>query len=152
MFESAIMIKSIHGQGVVRILPKSTSFWKHVRQLPEKLRAFLEFGSATPCPILSLQGGIMKEIKKGDRIAFRAIDFIGSEFTPIGDVIGFGEEARKRFPKECCEADDDVLLVKSTDHGNLYIVHESEVLEIIRPDQKINLDAKRIGTVRRLKD
>lgn len=95
----------------------------------------------------------MKEIKKGDRFAFRAVDhFTGTEFTPIGDIIGFGEEVRKRYPEECAEATDDVLLVKSTDHENLYVVHESEVLEIIKPEQKINLDAKRIGTVRKLEE
>ena len=91
-----------------------------------------------------------REIKKGDRIAFRAIDELAAtEFTPIGDVIGFGEEVRKKYPVECAEAPDDMLLVKSTDHGNLYVVHPSEVLEITKPEQLLNLDAKRVGTVRK---
>lgn len=92
-----------------------------------------------------------KKIQKGNRIAFRALDnFTGTEFMPIGDVIGFGAEVRKRWPEEMGEAPDDMLLVKSTDHENLYAVHPSEILEIIEPNQKINLKAKRIGTGRKL--
>ena len=92
------------------------------------------------------------KVKKGDRIAFRAIDeFAATEFTPIGIVIGFGEEIRKKYPVECAEASDDMILVKSPDHGNLYVVHPSEVLEITKPEQRLNLDAKRIGTVRKVK-
>jgi len=94
----------------------------------------------------------MKKIEKGDRIAFRAIDELAAtEFTPIGIVIGFGKEIRKRYPAEMAEASDDMILVKSTDHGNLYVVHPSEVLEITKPEQRLNLDAKRIGTVRKVK-
>lgn len=93
-----------------------------------------------------------KEIAKGDVIAFRAVDELGAtNFTPIGKVIGFGEEVREKYPVECAEAPEDMILVKSTDHGNLYVVHPSEVLEIIKPKQRINLDAKRIGTVRKVK-
>jgi hypothetical protein len=92
------------------------------------------------------------KVKKGDRIAFRAVDELGAtNFTPIGIVIGFGEEVRKKYPVECAEASDDMLLVKSTDHGNLYVVHPSEVLEVTKPEQRLNLDAKRIGTVRKVK-
>ncbi|TET22767.1 MAG: hypothetical protein E3J76_04545 [Candidatus Aminicenantes bacterium] len=92
------------------------------------------------------------KVKKGDRIAFRAVDELGAtNFTPIGVVIGFGEEVRKKYPVECAEASDDMLLVKSTDHGNLYVVHPSEVLEVTKPEQRLNLDAKRIGTVRKVK-
>ena len=94
-----------------------------------------------------------REIKKGDRIAFKAIDELaGTEFTPIGIVIGFGEEVRKKYPVECAEAPDDMILVKSTDHGNLYVVHPSEVLEITKPEQLLNLDAKRVGTVRKVEN
>ncbi len=92
-----------------------------------------------------------REVKKGDRIAFKAIDELaGTEFTPIGDVIGFGEEVRKKYPVECAEASDDMILVKSVHHGNLYVVHPSEVLEITKPEQLLNLDAKRVGTVRKV--
>jgi len=91
------------------------------------------------------------KVKRGDRIAFRAIDELsGTEFTPIGDVIGFGEEVRKKYPVACAEAPDDMILVKSVHHGNLYVVHPSEVLEITKPDQRLNLEAKRIGTVRKV--
>jgi len=94
-----------------------------------------------------------REIKKGDRIAFRAIDELAAtEFTPIGIVIGFSEEIRKKYPVECAEAPDDMLLVKSTYHGNLYVVHPSEVLEITKPEQLLNLDAKRVGTVRKVEN
>lgn len=91
-----------------------------------------------------------KKIRRGHKIAFRAIDELsGKEFTPVGKVIGRGKEIRKRYPKEMAEASDNMILVKSTDHGNLYVVDPSEVLEIIKAKQKINLKAKRIGTVRR---
>ena len=92
-----------------------------------------------------------KEIAKGDRIAFKAIDELaGTKFTPIGIVIGFGEEIRKKYPVECAEASDDMILVKSTDHGNLYVVHPSEILEITKPEQRLNLEAKRAGSVRKV--
>ena len=94
-----------------------------------------------------------REIKKGDRIAFKAIDELGAtNFTPIGIVIGLGEEVRKKYPVECAEASDDMILVKSTDHGNLYVVHPSEVLEITKPEQRLNLEAKRIGSVRKMEN
>lgn len=44
-----------------------------------------------------------------------------------------------------------MILVNSVHHGNLYVVHPSEVLEITKPEQRLNLDAKRIGTVRKVK-
>ncbi|TET74484.1 MAG: hypothetical protein E3J56_02310 [Candidatus Aminicenantes bacterium] len=92
-----------------------------------------------------------KKVKRGDRIAFKAMDELGAtEFTPIGIVIGFGEEVRKKYPVECAEAPDDMILVKSVHHGNLYVVHPSEVLEVTKPGQLLNLDAKRVGTVRKV--
>jgi len=94
-----------------------------------------------------------REIKKGDRIAFRAMDELAAtEFTPIGIVIGFGEEVRKKYPVECAEAPDDMILVKSVHHGNLYVVHPQEVLEITKPEQRLNLEAKRIGSVRKMEN
>lgn len=94
-----------------------------------------------------------REIKKGDRIAFRAMDeFTATEFTPIGIVIGFGEEVRKKYPIECAEAPDDMILVKSVHHGNLYVVHPSEVLEVTKPEQRLNLEAKRVGTIRKVEN
>ena len=94
-----------------------------------------------------------REIKKGDRIAFRAMDeFTATEFTPIGIVIGFGKEIRKKYPVECAEASDDMILLKSIHHGNLYIVHPSEVLEVTKPEQRLNLEAKRVGSVRKMEN
>lgn len=92
-----------------------------------------------------------KKIRRGNRIAFRAIDdFTGQEFTPIGDVIGFGKEIRKKYPVEYEEAPDNMILVKSVDHGNFYIVDPSEVLGKIKPKQLINLKAKRTGIIRKV--
>jgi len=91
------------------------------------------------------------KVKKGDRIAFKAIDERAeTKFTPIGIVIGFGEEVRKKYPVECAEAPDEMILVKSVHHGNLYVVHPSEVLEITKPEQRLNLEAKRVGSVRKV--
>lgn len=92
-----------------------------------------------------------KKIKKGDCIAFRAIDETAeTEFTPIGTVLGFGREVKELYPIACGTVPDDLILVLSTDHARLYGVLPSEVLEVIEPKQA-NLKAKRVGNIRRVK-
>ena len=82
-----------------------------------------------------------REVKKGDRIAFRAIDELaGTKFTPIGDVIGFGEEVRKKYPVECAEAPDDMILVKlALEKGADIHVNNNEPLKVAVKNGHFNI-------------
>ena len=83
----------------------------------------------------------MKKVELGQKIRFSAIDnFTGHEMKEEGEVVGYAQEVRRRWPDEMGEADEGMYLVtvEKPEREIYYAVHISEILKVLKkqhPDE-----------------